>query len=243
MIYKILPLLLFCIFSFKPVNTADVQIKGLVNTDPKLIAANSNASLVTKCKSVYSAIDANNLSLPKFDSFLAAFQGYEILKLQGKISNEILTIVDFSLSSTMERMWVIDMKTQKVILKSLVAHGRNSGTEFATKFSNVNESFQSSLGFYVTGEQYQGKHGTSLRLDGMEAGINDNARNRAVVIHGADYVSQKLANAQGYIGRSLGCPAVPYKIHKELIETIKDKSCVFIYHPSRNYVAKSKLVS
>lgn len=220
-----------------------MQIKGLVSTDPKLIAANSNASLVTKCKSVYSAIDANNLSLPKFDSFLAAFQGYEILKLQGKISNEILTIVDFSLSSTMERMWVIDMKTQKVILKSLVAHGRNSGTEFATKFSNVNESFQSSLGFYVTGEQYQGKHGTSLRLDGMEAGINDNARNRAVVIHGADYVSQKLANAQGYIGRSLGCPAVPYKIHKELIETIKDKSCVFIYHPSRNYVAKSKLVS
>lgn len=243
MIYKILPLLLFCIFSFKPLNTADAQLKGLVNTDPKLIAANSKASLETKCKSIYSTIDANNLSLPKFDSFLAAFQGYEILKVQGKITNEILTIIDFSLSSTVERMWVIDMKTQKVILKSLVAHGRNSGTEFATKFSNANESFQSSLGFYVTGEQYQGKHGTSLRLDGMEAGINDNARDRAVVIHGADYVSQKLANAQGYIGRSLGCPAVPYKIHKELIETIKDKSCVFIYHPSRNYVAKSKLVS
>lgn len=243
MIYKVLPLLLFCIFSFKPLNTVDAQPKGIKNTDPKLIAANSNASFVTKCKSVYSTIDANNLTLPKFDSFLAAFQGYEILKLQGKITNEILTIVDFSLSSTVERMWVIDMKTQKVILKSLVAHGRNSGTEFATKFSNANESFQSSLGFYVTGEEYQGKHGTSLRLDGMEPGINDNARSRAVVIHGADYVSQKLANAQGYIGRSLGCPAVPYKIHKELIETIKDKSCVFIYHPSRNYVAKSKLVS
>ncbi len=115
------------------------------------------------------------------------------------------------------------MKTQKVILQSLVAHGRNSGTEFATKFSNTNESFQSSLGFYVTGEEYQGKHGTSLRLDGMEVGINDNARNRAVVIHGADYVSEKLAKAQGYIGRSLGCPAVPYKVHKELIETIKDR--------------------
>ena len=220
-----------------------MQIKRSIITDPELIAANSKASLETKCKSVYSTIDANNLSLPKFDSFLAAFQGYELLKLQGKITNEILTIVDFSLSSTVERMWVIDMKTQKVILKSLVAHGRNSGTEFATKFSNTNESFQSSLGFYVTGEEYQGKHGTSLRLDGMEAGINDNARNRAVVIHGADYVSEKLANAQGYIGRSLGCPAVPYKIHKELIEPIKDKSCVFIYHPSRNYVAKSKLVS
>ncbi|WP_322549760.1 murein L,D-transpeptidase catalytic domain family protein [Flavobacterium psychraquaticum] len=243
MIYKILPFILFCIFSFKPLNTADADIKGFTNTDPKLIAASTKASLETKCKTLYSVLDANNLSLPKFDSFLAAFQGYELLKFQGKISNEILTIVDFSLSSTVERMWVIDMKTQKVLLKSLVAHGRNSGTEFATKFSNANESFQSSLGFYVTGEEYQGKHGTSLRLDGMEAGINDNARNRAVVIHGADYVSQKLANAQGYIGRSLGCPAVPYKIHKELIATIKDKSCVFIYHPSRNYVAKSKLVS
>lgn len=243
MIYKLLPLILFCILSFKPLNTADGAQKTLLNTDPKLIATNSKASLEIKCKSIYSTIDSNNLSLPKYDSFLAAFQGYELLKFQGKIANEILTIVDFSLSSTVERMWVIDMKTQKVILKSLVAHGRNSGTEFATKFSNTNESFQSSLGFYVTGEEYQGKHGTSLRLDGMEAGINDNARNRAVVIHGADYVSQKLANAQGYIGRSLGCPAVPYKIHKELIATIKDKSCVFIYHPSRNYVAKSKLVS
>ena len=243
MIYKILPLVLFCILSFKPINTVDAVIKHNITTDPELIAANSKATLVTKCKTLYGVIDANNLSLPKFDSFLAAFQGYELLKLQGKISNEILTIVDFSLSSTVERMWVIDMKTQKVILQSLVAHGRNSGTEFATKFSNTNESFQSSLGFYVTGEEYQGKHGTSLRLDGMEAGINDNARNRAVVIHGADYVSEKLAKAQGYIGRSLGCPAVPYKVHKELIETIKDKSCVFIYHPSRNYVAKSKLVS
>jgi hypothetical protein len=243
MIYKFLPLFLFLAFSFKPLNTGDVPKNTLSNTDPKLIAANAKASLETKCKSFYSTIDANNLSLPKFDSFFAAFQGYEILKLQGKIANEILTVVDFSLSSTEERMWVIDMKTQQVILKSLVAHGRNSGLEFATDFSNITESFQSSLGFYLTGEVYQGKHGTSLRLDGMESGINDNARNRAVVIHGATYVSEKFAKAQGYIGRSQGCPAVPYQIHKKLIETIKEKSCVFIYHPSRNYVSNSKLVS
>lgn len=243
MIYKFLPLILFCIFSFKPLNTADVKRNVILNTDPKLVAANTKATLETKCKTVYTSIDANNLSLPKFESFFAAFQGYEILKLQGKIVNEVLTVIDFSLSSTEERMWVIDMKTQKVILKTLVAHGRNSGIEFATNFSNENESYKSSLGFYITGEVYQGKHGTSLRLDGMEYGINDRARDRAVVIHGADYVSKKLARAQGYIGRSQGCPAVPYEVHKQLIETIKNKSCIFIYHPSRNYIAKSKLVS
>ena len=243
MIYKFLPLILFCIFSFKPLTTADLKKNSVSITDPKLIAANTKVTLETKCKTVYTSIDANNLSLPKFESFFAAFQGYEILKLQGKIVNDVLTVIDFSLSSTEERMWVIDMKTQKVILKTLVAHGRNSGIEFATNFSNENESYKSSLGFYITGEVYQGKHGTSLRLDGMEYGINDRARDRAVVIHGADYVNKKIARAQGYIGRSQGCPAVPYEVHKQLIETIKNKSCIFIYHPSRNYIAKSKLVS
>lgn len=243
MIYRILPLILFCIFSFKPLNTTENTKNEVKSTDPKLIAANAKATFEAKSKSFYTVIDANGFSLPTFQSFLAAFEGYEQLKQQGKIENEILTIVDFSLSSTQERMWVIDMKTQKVILKSLVAHGRNSGFEFATDFSNTNESFKSSLGFYLTGEEYNGKHGLSLRLDGMEYGINDNARNRAVVIHGADYVSESFIKNTGRLGRSQGCPAVPYEVHKELIQTIKGKSCIFIYHPSRNYVAKSKLVS
>jgi hypothetical protein len=243
MIYRFLPLILFCIFSFKPLNTAE-NINSKVNgTDPKLIAANAKATIEAKSKSFYSVINANGFTLPTFESFLAAFEGYEQLKLQGKVANEILTIVDFSLSSTQERMWVIDMKTQKVILKSLVAHGRNSGSEYATDFSNENESYKSSLGFYVTGETYTGKHGLSLRLDGMEFGINHNARPRAVVIHGADYVSQSFIKNTGRLGRSQGCPAVPYEIHKDLIETIKGKSCIFIYHPSRAYVDKSKLVS
>lgn len=243
MIYKFLPLILFCIFSFKPLNTTESTKYEVANTDPKLIAANAKTTREAKSKSFYTVIDANGFSLPTFESFIAAFEGYEQLKHQGKIENEILTIVDFSLSSAQERMWVIDMKTQKVILKSLVSHGRNSGSEFATDFSNANESFKSSLGFYVTGETYTGKHGLSLRLDGMEYGINDNARNRAVVVHGADYVSKSFIKNTGRLGRSQGCPAVPYEVHKELIQTIKGKSCIFIYHPSRNYVAKSKLVS
>ena len=243
MIYRILPLILFCVFSFKPLNVIESTKNKINATDPKLIAANIKATFEAKAKLCFNVIDANGFSLPTFDSFIAAFEGYELLKQQGKIQNEILTIVDFSLSSTQERMWVIDMKNQKVLLKSLVAHGRNSGLEFAKDFSNTNESFKSSLGFYITGETYTGKHGLSLRLDGMEYGINDNARNRAVVVHGADYVSKSFIKNTGRLGRSQGCPAVPYELHKELIETIKGKSCIFIYHPSRTYVAKSKLVS
>ena len=243
MIYKFLPLILFCAFSFKPLNTADLEKNVISNTDPKLIASNAKVALETKCKTFYTTIDANNLSLPKFDSFFAAFQGYEQLKAQGKITNEILTVIDFSLSSIEERMWVIDMKTQKVILKSLVAHGRNSGVEFATNFSNENESYKSSLGFYATGEVYQGKHGLSLRLDGLEQGVNDNARARAVVMHGADYVAESFIKNNSRLGRSLGCPAIPMNMTKEIINTIKDKSCLYIYHPSLNTTNELKNIS
>ena len=240
MIYKFLPLILFCAFSFKPLNTADLEKNVISNTDPKLIASNAKVALETKCKTFYTTIDSNNLSLPKFDSFFAAFQGYEQLKSQGKITNEILTVIDFSLSSIEERMWVIDMKTQKVILKSLVAHGRNSGVEFATNFSNENESYKSSLGFYATGEVYQGKHGLSLRLDGLEQGVNDNARARAVVMHGADYVSENFAAQHQRIGRSWGCPAVPRELADSIINTIKGKNCLFIYYPDQNYLQSSE---
>jgi hypothetical protein len=111
------------------------------------------------------------------------------LQTKGKIQKNILTLIDFSLSSNVKRLWIIDLNTKTVLFNSLVAHGRNTGNEFAASFSNKSESFKSSLGFYATGEVYQGKHGLSLRLDGLERGVNDNARARAVVMHGADYVA------------------------------------------------------
>lgn len=248
MIYKVLPLFLLSLMSFEsiPVKNEminEVKVEKSIATDPKLLAEKAKAELEAKCKSFYETISTENYSLPQYESFSKAFEGYEQLKLQGKVENEVLTIVDFSLSSKEERMWVIDMKTKQVVLQSLVAHGRNSGFDFADNFSNQAESYKSSLGFYLTGEVYQGKHGMSLRLDGMEYGINDKARDRAVVIHGADYASKAFVKANGRLGRSQGCPAVPYAVHKELISTIKNKSVLFIYHPSRNYVAKSKLVS
>ena len=241
--YKLFSLfaLSFICLSFNSLSTSE-EIKNNP-TDPKLVASNAKVSLEAKCKSFYNSIQSNELSLPNYESFSKAFEGYNELKKQGIIEKEILTIVDFSLSSNEERMWVIDMNTKEIILRSLVAHGRNSGELFANDFSNKSESYQSSLGFYTTGETYVGKHGLSLRLDGLEYGINDHARDRAVVVHGADYVSEDFIKANGRLGRSQGCPAVPNEISKELIELIKDKSCLFIYHPSRNYIIKSKLVS
>lgn len=209
----------------------------------KLTASNTIKSVKTKSELFFESLDATQYSLPRLESFTKAFEGYTQLKENGLIEKEYLTIVDFGLSSKEERLWVVDMENRKVILQSLVAHGKNSGEEYASKFSNKAESFQSSLGFYLTGEVYQGKHGLSLRLDGLEHGINDNARDRAVVIHGADYVSNAFAKSNGRLGRSLGCPAVPYEIHEEFINIVKEKSCLFIYHPSRVYILKSKLVS
>lgn len=210
---------------------------------PKTLAENKTLSFEENTTLLYNEIEAGKYSLPNLETFIKAFEGYTTLENQGKVQNNILTIVDFSFSSTKERMWVLDMENKKVILQTLVSHGMNSGTEYAKSFSNQNESFKSSLGFFITGETYNGKHGISLKLDGQEYGLNDNARERAVVIHGADYVSKKLANRQGYIGRSQGCPAVSPEVAPKLIRLIKNKSVLFIYHPTRMYVNKSRLVS
>lgn len=233
--YKLLSVLLFGLFSFTtPSNNT---------TDPKIIASNSKVTFESKVISLYNNLDAKNFKLPQLESFTKALEGFYQLKQKGLIQNDILTLVDFSLSANSKRMWVIDMSTNTVLYHSLVAHGRNSGEEFATAFSNKSESYQSSLGFYLTGETYQGKHGLSLRLDGLERGINDKARERAVVIHGADYVSDSFIKQHKRLGRSQGCPALPVELNQEIIKTIKDKSCLFIYHPSRSYKVASKLIS
>lgn len=200
-------------------------------------------SKVNKVSSVYNSLEANNFKLPNLESFSRAFEGYQLLKSKGMIKKDILTIIDFSLSSKEKRLWVIDMSTNEILLNTLVAHGKNSGNDYASKFSNKNESYRSSLGFFSTGEVYRGKHGLSLKLDGLEKGINDNARKRAVVIHGADYVSKSFIKNHRRLGRSQGCPAVPIEFSKKIIQTIKNKSCLFIYHPTRSYKVSSKLIS
>jgi hypothetical protein len=202
-------------------------------TEPNRISAeNAKADFELKAESLYHSLDANHFELPKLASFESALKGFYQLKEEGKLKSDILTLVDFSLSSSTKRLWVIDLAHNTILINSLVAHGKNSGDDFATRFSNVADSFKSSLGFFVTGEVYKGKHGLSLKLDGQERGRNDNARSRYVVVHGADYVSEDFVRNHHRCGRSQGCPAVPVNLAGEIINTIKDKTCLYIYHPS-----------
>lgn len=192
-----------------------------------------SAKPLSKVEAVYEQLETNALAMPSFESFNQALEGFYKLREKGLVQKEVLTLVDFTQSSTTKRLWVIDLENNTVLYNTLVAHGKNSGEEFANSFSNKPESFQSSLGFYITGEVYNGKHGTSLRLDGLEKGYNDNARNRAVVLHGADYVSESFIKNHRRLGRSQGCPAVPVDMNEKIINAIKGKSCLFIYHNSK----------
>jgi hypothetical protein len=150
-----------------------------------------------------------------------------------------LTVIDFSRPSTQKRLWVYDLRSRALLFHEHVAHGRGSGANMATSFSNTPESNQSSLGLFRTAEAYVGKHGLSLRLDGLERGINDRARERAIVIHGADYVNAATARAQGRLGRSLGCPAVRPEIATPLISAVKENGLLFAYYPEQSWLSSS----
>jgi hypothetical protein len=144
-----------------------------------------------------------------------------------------LTVIDYSRPSTEKRMWVYDLRSRTLLYEELVSHGRGSGRTIATAFSNEPDSHMSSLGLFRTGEAYVGSNGYSLRLDGLDAGVNDRARDRAIVIHGAPYVNADLARANGYLGRSWGCPAVRPAVARNLIDTVKGGSLLFAYAASR----------
>jgi len=204
--------------------------------------ANTNESL-SRYGNLYGKMKLDSLGLSQA-AFTYALQGYNDLVSNGSIKNDhILSIVDFSLPSTKKRLFVIDVANGKLLFNTFVSHGRNSGKEMATEFSNDANSFKSSLGFYVTGTTYTGEHGYSLRLEGKEAGINDNAYSRSIVMHAANYVNESIIKAKGLLGRSLGCPAVPPSLHKAIINTIKDGSCLFLYSPDSFYVSHSKMIN
>jgi hypothetical protein len=187
---------------------------------------------------------AFNNEYPSIKLLQTALAGYEILIKEHSVSRPgIITIIDFSLPSDRERLWVLDLNNGRMLFHCLVSHGRNSGELMAESFSNQPGSNSSSPGFYATAETYIGKHGLSLALDGLETGINDKARERAIVIHGADYVSTDFIKNYGRLGRSLGCPAVPVSLSKEIIETIKGGSCLFIYVPNASYTSNSQIIN
>jgi hypothetical protein len=178
------------------------------------------------------------------DAFVYAYKGYRQL-LKRKVIKEsgYLAICDFSQGSAKKRLYIIDICNAQLLMNTYVAHGRNSGGTFATRFSNKPSSLQSSLGFFVTQNTYYGEHGLSLRIAGLEAGFNDKALRRGIVVHGADYIEEKWLQNSKSMGRSYGCPAIPEEECGQVINTLKNGSCLFIYHPSKNYLKSSKILN
>jgi hypothetical protein len=173
-----------------------------------------------------------------YDVFKKAVTGYYNFKNSNLVSTskEVISIVDFTRASTKKRLWIVDLASKKVLFNTFVAHGQGSGDNYATSFSNLANSHQSSLGFYITSNTYFGKHGLSLKLNGMDNGYNTNALNRAVVVHGAEYVSQSFINQHGRLGRSHGCPALPVELTPAIIDAIKGGTTLFINGPaSKSY--------
>jgi len=200
--------------------------------------SDTESSFLSYSEDIYQKINDNDLD---FDAFKYALKGYIQLQNKNELGNsKYLTIIDMSASANTKRFYLINMETQTVEHKSVVAHGQNSGSEYAKRFSNKVNSHQTSLGFYKTAETYTGKHGLSLRLDGLEYS-NNKARERAVVIHEADYANPDYIKKNGRLGRSWGCPSLPKKDYKTIINKIKEGSCLFIYYPQAHYLAKSKL--
>ncbi|MDO6437578.1 murein L,D-transpeptidase catalytic domain family protein [Cyclobacterium sp. 1_MG-2023] len=227
----------FTILVVFPVFSFEMKPSGFVNLDPL-----EKDEVKARSYSVDGLWDNIRQKHPllKKEVLSMAYKGYLKMIDDGLIEEgRPLTIVDFDLPSSDQRLWVIDVDNQDLEYASLVAHGRNSGELHASKFSNVPESYMSSLGFYLTGETYFGKHGKSLRLDGMEEGINDNARARAIVMHAAAYAEKSFVKRHGRLGRSLGCPALPSDNFEAIIDLIKEKSCLFVHASEPQYRSQS----
>jgi hypothetical protein len=200
--------------------------KSVLSTNPETLRFVNFELDILKLYEV-SGLEQAGLSLEVFNK---AMVGYLNLLHQGGLGEKrILTIADFDKPSSEERLWVIDLKNQKLLHHSLVAHGKNSGELRAEEFSNIPESEMSSLGFYVTQQTYTGKHGLSLKLEGQDKNFNSNASRRCVVVHGADYVSSDFIKQNGRLGRSQGCPALPMENHEEIINDIQGQTVLYLH--------------
>lgn len=240
----ILPLSLSCLlgsFLLLPVvkaGGADQPTRVPVATEVSTTAL----SIEAEAMSLYHDMNLDRLGLNE-QAMIAAYKGHQKLVEEGKVPNDnILTVCDFSQPSDRKRMYIIDVEKQQVLVNTYVAHGKNTGLQRAERFSNRHESLQSSLGFYVTKGTYFGKHGLSLKLDGLERGFNDNAESRAVVVHGADYIGEHRLGAP-YMGRSFGCPAVPQHLASKVINIIKNGTTLFIYSPDQQYLHGSRILN
>ena len=201
-----------------------------------------DTSKLAKADVLFDSLHLGKLGLGR-TAYQYAILGYNVLKAKGKLSNDrILSIADMSLPSGKKRFFVIDVKNYKLLFVTYVAHGKNTGLDKSLYFSNEPESNKTSVGFYTTLATYSGKHGYSMRLQGQEIGFNSNALERDIVVHSADYVSESVVRSQGFVGRSLGCPALSQEIYKPIIDKIKNGTCLFVYGNDASYITNSKFL-
>lgn len=199
-------------------------------------------TMAAKADLLYDSMQLDEAGLTKA-AFEYALKGYDYLTRKRMVQSSVISICDFSQSSRRKRFYIIDLEEMKLLVNTYVAHGRNSGGEYARSFSNSPESHKSSLGFYITQKPYYGEHGLALRIGGIERGINDRASRRHIVIHGSNYVGENFIQNNPFSGRSFGCPALPSNEIDEVVNTIKDGTCLFIYHPTKTYIKKSKILN
>lgn len=209
---------------------------------PAKIISSGFPNDIKNLSGLYDKIHLEKYGLSR-QAFSYALKGYSYLLQKNKLSNaEILTICDLSQSSRNKRLYIIDLNSGLLLTHTYVSHGRNSGGEFATRFSNRPQSLESSLGFYTTENTYFGEHGLSLKIKGVDKGFNDNAESRMIVLHGAKYAEPNFISQNGYLGRSFGCPAVPASESASIINIIKNGTCFFIYHPTNQYLNGSSIL-
>ncbi|RDC63578.1 murein L,D-transpeptidase catalytic domain family protein [Adhaeribacter pallidiroseus] len=228
---------IFSAFSYSPAYSGNKNLLTATKVNDEISFAVKTQAFETYLLQVYeqAALDKTNLNLTVFRKAMVGY--YNLQRNAHLVMKPLLTVIDFSRSSCQKRLWVIDLKTNKLLYHTWVAHGKGTGNEFARYFSNEPNSFKSSLGFYLTAQTYQGKHGLSLKLNGLDKNFNTNALARAVVMHGADYVSENFVKQHGRLGRSLGCPALPVKETPAIINKIKNNACLYIYGSDQKYAS------
>ena len=224
------------------------RVEEREETPATAAASESSASVelnmvISEATIIYDYMDLEKTGLDE-KAFEYAWRGYHnLLKKKMIRKQNVLSICDFSQPSCNKRMYVIDVRHKKLLYRTYVAHGQNSGEEYATAFSNEPDSYKSSLGFYITQRTYFGRNGLSLRINGVDTGYNDMAVKRNIVLHGSSYVSDKYMQNFGALGTSLGCPALPTTLSPRIIRTVKNGSCLFIYAPARSYLEGSSIIN
>lgn len=216
---------------------------AMVTAEKMSVPAMELRSVINEAEGMYDSMALNRSGLNE-QAFEYAWRGYHNLLKRGLIRKKnVLSICDFSQSSCHKRMYVIDVTNRKLLFRTYVAHGQNSGAEYADSFSNEPNSFKSSLGFYLTSNTYFGHNGLSLRIQGVDTGYNDKASKRNIVLHGSSYASFRYMQTTGILGTSLGCPAIPSAISPRIIRAVKNGSCIFIYHNTRRYLERSTVIN